>query len=111
MATILVSDPDESTRLVLTALLEALGHRVVTDGLDRVDAAVIEPASRHALGQVHGLRADRRFLPVICVSGKRRSVTSMRLEPVAFINKPVPVGPFVRAVSTAVARARETAAA
>ncbi|HET7566794.1 MAG TPA: hypothetical protein VFJ91_02300 [Gaiellaceae bacterium] len=108
MATILLSDPDESSRVLLTALLEALGHRVVRDaGLERVDAAVIEPASREAMNEVRRLRARRRYLPVICVSGHRRGAASMRLEPVAFIGKPVPVGPFVRAVHSAVDRSRD----
>jgi DNA-binding NtrC family response regulator len=107
MATILLSDPDESSRVLLGALLEALGHRVVDDiGDDGVAAAVIEPASRHAMTQVRHLRSRRRQMPVICVSGRRRSITAMRLDPVAFISKPVPVGPFVRAVSVAVDRAR-----
>jgi len=112
MATILLNDPEESSRVVLTALLEALGHRVVGEvGLDRVDAAVIAPESRQAMTQVRRLRARRRRLPVICVSGRRRSITAMRLEPVAFIGKPVPVGPFVRAVAAAVDRSRDVAAA
>lgn len=112
MATILLNDPDESSRVLLTALLEALGHRVVGEiGTDRVDAAVIAPESRQAMSQVRRLRAIRGRTPVICVSGRRRSVTAMRLEPVAFIAKPVPVGPFVRAVTAAVDRSRSAAAA
>ena len=109
MATILLNDPDRSSRIVLTALFEALGHRVVAEiGLNRVDAAVIEPASREAMSQVQRLRARRRHVPVICVSGRRRSVTATRLDPVAYIAKPVPVGPFVRAVTAAVDRSRES---
>jgi len=105
MATILLTDPDHDSRVVLTALLEALGHRVV-DEIDsvKVDAAVIEPASRQAMTQVRHLRARRRDLPVICVSRRRRSSTAMRLEPVVYLGKPVPVGPFVRAVCAAVGR-------
>jgi len=112
MATILLSDPEHDSRVVLTALLEALGHRVV-DEIDsgKIDAAVIEPASRQAMTQVRHLRARRRDLPVICVSGRRRGSTAMRLDPVIFLGKPVPVGPFVRAVDAAVARTREPSVA
>lgn len=107
MATVLLSDPDEKSRVLLASLIEALGHRVVYDvGLDRVDAAVIEPASRDAMGLVRRARARRSFLPVVCVSARRRSPTAMRLGPVAYIDKPVPVGPFVRALATAVGTRR-----
>ncbi|HET7572339.1 MAG TPA: hypothetical protein VFJ77_06690 [Gaiellaceae bacterium] len=103
MATILLSDPDEKSRVMLASLIEALGHRVVYDlGLDRVDAAVIEPASQDAMGLVRQARARRRLLPVVCVSARRRTPTARRLAPVAYIDKPVPVGPFVRALTTAV---------
>jgi CheY-like chemotaxis protein len=101
MATVLLSEPDEQTRVVLAALLEALGHRVVDDlASGPVDAAVIEPASREALSLVRRARSNQT-LPVVCVSSRRRSVTAMRLEPVAFIDKPAPIGPFVRAVTIA----------
>ena len=97
---------------MLSALLVALGHRVVDEAeIDTVDAAVIEPASREAMKQVARLRARRRRMPVICVSDRRRGSTAMQLEPVAFIGKPVPIGPFVRAVAVAVERSRDARAA
>ena len=77
-------------------------------GTGTIAAAVIEPASRHAMTQVRQLRNRRRDLPVVCVSHRRRSATAMRLHPVAYIPKPVPVGPFVRAVSVAVRDSRQS---
>ena len=107
MATILLSDPNEQSRLVLAALVEALGHHVVYDlESGKIDAAVIEPASGDAMRLVRQARARRSALPVICVSSRRRSPTGMRLEPVAWLEKPALVGPFVRAISTAVGGTR-----
>jgi hypothetical protein len=106
VATVLLSDPDERSTLVLRSLLEALGHTVVHE-LDRsVDAAVIEPASRKALRLVQRARAGDGHVPVVCVSAHRRGSRSQRLEPVAFFDKPVPVGPFVRAMTAAAEPAR-----
>ena len=59
VATILLSIPDESPRLVLTALLEALGHDVVEQPVAHVDAAVIEPGYSSALGLVRRISAER----------------------------------------------------
>jgi len=111
MATVLLSDPDERSRVLLASLIEALGHRVVHEvGLSPVDMAVIEPASPRALALLVLARSRGRHVPVVCVSGRRRSVTSARLDPVAFFDKPVAVGPFVRAVASG-ARGRRLAAA
>ncbi len=98
MATVFVGDPDSESRAVLAALIEALGHTVVFDADGEVDAAVIEPAYRKAVSLV-----SERKLPVVCVTGRRRSVTGRRLNPVAYLQKPVVVGPFVRAVEAATA--------
>lgn len=106
MATVLLSDPDEQSRLVLAALIEALGHRVVDRLEPGLDAAVIEPASGTAMRLVRSARAERSGLPVICVTTRRRSPLAMQLEPLAWLDKPVLVGPFVRAISTAVGGSR-----
>jgi hypothetical protein len=98
MATIFLGDPDLESRTVLAALIEALGHEVVYEPVDGVDAAVIEPAYSKAVSVV----AERK-LPVVCVTGRRRSITGQRLKPVAYLEKPVLVGPFVRAVNAAIA--------
>ncbi|MBV8257952.1 MAG: hypothetical protein JO073_09075 [Actinobacteria bacterium] len=97
MATIFLGEPDAHSRAVLAALIEALGHQVVYEPEDAV-AAVIEPAYREAVSIV----AERK-LPVVCVTGRRRSITGHRLNPVAYLEKPVLVGPFVRAVAAATA--------
>lgn len=98
MATIFLGDPDRNSRAVLAALIEALGHRVVYEPVEDVDAAVIEPAYAKAVKAV-----AERDLPVVCVTGRRRSITGQRLNPVAYLEKPVLVGPFVRAVRAATA--------
>ncbi len=104
MKTVLLSDPDERSRVMLAALIEALGHRVVYElgpgGC--VDAAVIEPASHEAVRLVQRARTRHRVLPVVCVTGGRRNLSGKRLVPVAYLDKPVRVGPFVRAVASAV---------
>ena len=110
VATVLLSDPDDRSRVVLASLLEALGHRVVHEpGLEQVAAAVIEPASPAARRMVRLLRSDSP-VPVVCVSNRRRSAAAVRLDPVAFIAKPARVGPFVRAVTTAIERSAHSAA-
>jgi len=111
VATVLLSDPDERTRVLLQALLEALGHRVVEeDGLERVAAAVIEPASPAAMRMVQRLRT-RGDVPVVCVSSRRRGAAALRLDPVAYIAKPVQVGTFIRAVAAAVDESARVAVA
>jgi hypothetical protein len=107
MATVLLSDPDERTRVTTAALIEALGHRVVDElGLEPVAAAVIEPASPEAPRLVQRARARGGEVPVVCVSARRRGAVAMRLDPVAYLDKPVPVGPLVRAIEVAVAGRR-----
>jgi CheY-like chemotaxis protein len=106
MAIVLVSDPDPQSRLVLTALVEALGHRVVDDVQGRVDAAVIEPASPDAVALVRQARQRHRRLPVVCVSETRPRLSGTRLKPLAYLRKPVPVGAFVRTLADAVGQAQ-----
>ncbi len=106
MAIVLVSDPDAQSRVVLTALVEALGHRVVRDAHARVDALVIDPASPEAVALTRRVRLQHRRVPVICVGDRRQRLASTRLEPVAYLEKPVPVGRFVRVLADAVGQAQ-----
>jgi CheY-like chemotaxis protein len=107
MANILLSDPDERSRATTAALIEALGHRVVDEpGSGPLAAAVIEPASPEALRLVERARARGRDVPVVCVSARRRGAVAMRLDPVAYLDKRVPVGPLVRAIAVAVSGRR-----
>jgi len=108
VARVLVSDPDSQWRIALTAIVEALGHEVVHD-LSRgsVDAAVVEPLSREAVALARGAHPA----PVVCVTSGRRVIGGWLLEPVAYLEKPVQVGPFVRTLVRALEGGHRTAAA
>jgi hypothetical protein len=101
VATVLVNDPDAHWRLALTAIVEALGHRVV-NGLDDgpVDVIVVEPLSRDAVAMARKARESGKT-PIVCVTSGRRVISGWLLEPVAYLEKPVVVGPFVRALERA----------
>jgi hypothetical protein len=101
VAVVLVNDPDAHWRLALTAIVEALGHRVVND-LDSgsVDVIVVEPLSRDAVAVARQALADGK-IPVVCVTSGRRVISGWLLEPIAYLEKPVVVGPFVRALERA----------
>ena len=112
MATILIADSDEHTRRVAAALVEALGHRPVYElGSNPVDIVIVEPACPEALALATSARAARRSVPVICVSGGRRSIAEPTLTPLARLDKPLPVGPFVRALNRALKLASQQLAA
>jgi hypothetical protein len=101
VAVVLVNDPDAHWRLALTAIVEALGHRVVND-LDHgsVDVIVVEPLSRDAVAVARKALEDGK-VPVVCVTSGRRVISGWLLEPIAYLEKPVVVGPFVRALERA----------
>jgi CheY-like chemotaxis protein len=106
MAIVLVSDPDPRSRLVLTALVEALGHRAVGDVEGRIDAAVVDPTSPEAVALVRQARQRYRRLPVVCVSATRPRLSGTRLQPLAYLRKPVPVGPFVQTLADTIGQAQ-----
>jgi hypothetical protein len=108
VARVLVSDPDSQWRIALSAIVEALGHEVVHD-LNRgsVDVAVVEPLSRDAVA----LAREAGPAPVVCVTGGRRVIGGWLLEPVAYLEKPVQVGPFVRTLTRALEGERRAATA
>lgn len=110
MAVILVSDPESRWRIALTAIVEALGHEVVHD-LDGgpVDVIVVEPMSRESVAL--GREARGSGAQVVCVTGGRRMIGGWLLEPVAYLEKPVKVGPFVRTIERALELTRQPAVA
>ena len=112
MALVLVSDPDFKWRIALTAIVEALGHDVVHD-LDAgpVDVAVVEPMSRESVALAPEAREWGEETPVVCVTSGRRVIGGWLLEPVGYLEKPVRVGPFVRALEKALERAKPAATA
>jgi len=102
VATVLIADSDEHTRVVVGALVEALGHRPVYElGRGDIDLVVVEPACAEALAVATSARTVRRSVPVICVSAGRRTIAAPTLTPLARFDKPLPVGPFVRALTRA----------
>ncbi|HKI91617.1 MAG TPA: hypothetical protein VJ986_04910 [Gaiellaceae bacterium] len=102
MATVLIADSDERTRRVAGALVEALGHRVVYElGRGHVDLVVVEPVCKEALALATSACNARRSVPIICVSSGRRTIAGPTLRPLARLEKPLPVGPFVRALTRA----------
>ena len=107
MAVVLVSDPELKWRIALTAIAEALGHDVVHD-LDRgpVDVAVVEPMSRESVALAREARGSGEATPVVCVTCGRRVIGGWLLEPVGYLEKPVQVGSFVRALERALERGR-----
>jgi hypothetical protein len=111
VAVVLVSDPDFKWRIALTAIAEALGHDVVHD-LDRgpVDVAVVEPMSRESVALAREARESGEPTPVVCVTSGRRVIGGWLLEPVGYLEKPVRVGPFVRALERALERPPAVAA-
>ena len=110
MAAVLVSDPEPRWRIALTAIVEALGHEVVHD-LDGgpVDVAVVEPMSRESVAL--GREARESGAQVVCVTAGRRVIGGWLLEPIAYLEKPVQVGPFVRAIERALEPAKHAVAA
>ena len=108
MARVLVSDPDSQWRIAISATVEALGHEAVAD-LSRgsVDVVVVEPLSREAVA----LAREAGPAPVVCVTGGRRVIGGWLLEPVAYLEKPVQVGPFVRTLTRALESERRAATA
>jgi DNA-binding LytR/AlgR family response regulator len=110
VAIVLVSDPELRWRIALSAIVEALGHDVVHD-LDRgpVDVIVIEPMSRESVALAREARGAGA--QVVCVTGGRRMIGGWLLEPVAYLEKPVQVGPFVRTIERALERTQQPAAA
>ena len=112
VAVVLVSDPDAHWKLALTAIVEALGHTVVDDlDVGPVDAVVVEPLSRDSVALAREARErEARKIPVVCVTSGRRVISGWLLEPVAYLEKPVVVGPFVRALERALKKKSRTGA-
>jgi len=110
VAAVLISDPEPRWRIALTAIVEALGHDVVHD-LDSgpVDVVVVEPMSRESVAL--GREARESGAQVVCVTAGRRVIGGWLLEPIAYLEKPVQVGPFVRTLTRALEGERRTATA
>ena len=112
MATVLIADSDERTRQIVGALVEALGHRPVYElGRDHIDLVVVEPVCKEALALATSAREAQRSVPVICVSSGRSTIAGPTLTPLARLEKPLPVGPFVRALTRALKRPSQRLAA
>jgi hypothetical protein len=110
VAVVLVSDPEPRWRIALTAIVEALGHKVVTDlRHGSVDVIVVEPMSRESVALAR--KARESGAQVVCVTSGRRMIGGWLLEPVAYLEKPVQVGPFVRTIERALERTQPARAA
>jgi CheY-like chemotaxis protein len=92
MATVLIVDPDPSTRSLLELLLLRLGHRPIgprewVEG-EEPDILLLEPASKPGLRLARGVRRRFEHLPILCVSIDGPSRETRELEPVAHVMKP-----------------------
>jgi CheY-like chemotaxis protein len=92
MATVLIVDPDPSTRSLLELLLLRLGHRPIgprewVEG-EEPDILLLEPASKPGLRLARGVRRRFAHLPILCVSIDGPSRETRELGPIAHVMKP-----------------------
>jgi CheY-like chemotaxis protein len=92
VATVLIVDPDPSTRSLLELLLLRLGHRPIgprewVEG-EEPDVLLLEPASRPGLRLARGARRRFRDLPILCVSIDGPNRETRELDPVGHVMKP-----------------------
>jgi CheY-like chemotaxis protein len=92
MATVLIVDPDPSTRSLLELLLLRLGHRPIgprewVEG-EEPDVLLLEPASKPGLRLARGVRRRFAQLPILCVSIDGPTRETRELRPVAHVMKP-----------------------
>jgi CheY-like chemotaxis protein len=92
MATVLIVDPDPSTRSLLELLLMRLGHRPIgprewVEG-EEPDVLLLEPASKPGLRLARGVRRRFAHLPILCVSIDGPTRETRELGPVAHVMKP-----------------------
>jgi CheY-like chemotaxis protein len=92
VATVLIVDPDPSTRSLLELLLLRLGHRPIgprewVEG-EEPDVLLLEPASRPGLRLARGVRRRFRDLPILCVSIDAPTRETRELGAVAHVMKP-----------------------
>ena len=92
MATVLIVDPDPSTRSLRERLLLRLGHRPIgprewVEG-EEPDVLLLEPASKPGLRLARGVRRRFAHLPILCVSIDGPTRESRELGPVAHVMKP-----------------------
>ena len=92
MATVLIVDPDPSTRSLLELLLLRLGHRPIgprewVEG-EEPDVLLLEPASRPGMRLARGVRRRFQNLPILCVSIDGPNRDTRELGPVAHVMKP-----------------------
>jgi len=92
VATVLIVDPDPSTRSLLELLLLRLGHRPIgprewVEG-EEPEVLLLEPASRPGLRLARGVRRRFQNLPILCVSIDGPTRESRELEPVMHVMKP-----------------------
>jgi CheY-like chemotaxis protein len=111
MARILVCDPHPEVRALLGHVVSRLGHEPVYAGggpgdvlPEDVDVILLEPADPRALGAAQVLRLRHEHLPIVCASIYPETANSRRLQPVAYLVKPFPLGELERALATAVER-------
>lgn len=95
MARILICEPADEVRALFSFVVERLGHEPVhfeqqpASSLADIEVVLLEPADVRALRIVEELRAERPYLPVVCVSIHTPTPELMRLHPVAFLVKPL----------------------
>jgi len=92
VATVLIVDPDPSTRSLLELLLLRLGHRPIgprewVEG-EEPDVLLLEPASKPGLRLARGVRRRFSDMPILCVSIDGPSTETRELDPVAHVMKP-----------------------
>jgi DNA-binding response OmpR family regulator len=92
MAIIAVSDADTTLSVLISIVIEDLGHEAVDARRDAVlppvAALVLEPADAGAVELAARLRALHPDLPLICVTTQAPRTTADSLGPVVTLAKP-----------------------
>jgi CheY-like chemotaxis protein len=109
VARVLICEPHDDITALLELVVRRLGHEPVAypgagagGGLDRVDAAVIEPGEREGLALAQSLRT--RSIPVLFTSIYPAESSVLALEPDAYLVKPFPLYALERALEQALAK-------
>lgn len=111
MATILIVDPDASTRSLLELLAERLGHAPIgprewIHGAEP-DLLLLEPASRPGMRLARGVRRRYPNLPILCVSIDGPNADTRQLRPVGHLMKPFRRSQLEAAIDVALAEPAE----
>lgn len=105
MHRIAVLEPDPDVRGLLLRLVLQLGHEPwSSDNAVAADALLVEPGDPTSAGNAAELVRQRPDLPVVCASIYPKSPETTKLQPVAYLTKPVRLPQLRSALTTALER-------